>query len=65
MTAGLLIGNLVADNYYKEDDVDKCQGNYASSADWGGTVTKGGVKKPVLEAIVHMMNADNIKENLR
>ena len=62
VTAGLLIGKLLID---KEDDVDKCQGNYASSANWGGTVTQGGVEEPVLEAIVDMMNADNIKENLK
>ena len=30
------------------------------SANWGGTVTQGGVEKPVLEAIVDMMNAKNI-----
>ena len=35
------------------------------SANWGGTVTQGGVEKPVLEVIVDMMNADNIKENLK
>ena len=31
----------------------------------GGTVTQGGNEKPVLEAIVDMMNAENIKENLK
>ena len=42
----------------KEDDNDDL------SANWGGMVTQDGVQKPVLEAIVDMMNADNIKENL-
>ena len=55
MAAGLLIGKLVFD---KEDDNDDF------SANWGGMVTQDGVQKPVLEAIVDMMNADNIKENL-
>ena len=63
VTTGLLIGKLAVD---KEDDLDKeCQNNYASSANWGGMVTQGGVEKPVLEAIVNMMNAENIKENLK
>ena len=53
--AGLLIGKLVFD---KEDDNDDL------SANWGGMVTQDGVQKPVLEAIVDMMNADSIKENL-
>ena len=35
------------------------------SANWGGTVTQDGVQKPVLEAIVDMMKAENIMENLR
>ena len=36
------------------------------SANWGGTVTtQDGVQKPVLEAIVDMISAENIKENLR
>ena len=56
VAAGLLIGKLVFD---KEDDKN------ASSANWGGMVTQGGVQKPVLEAIVDMMKAENIKENLR
>ena len=36
-----------------------------SSANWGGTVTQDGVQKPVLEAIMDMMSAENIEENLR
>ena len=56
VAAGLLIGKLVFD---KEDDKN------ASLANWGGMVTQGGVQKPVLEAIVDMMKAENIKENLR
>ena len=46
----------------KEDDKN---GGQTSLANWGGMVTQGGVQKPVLEAIVDMMKADNIKENLR
>ena len=41
------------------------EGQLTSSANWGGTVTQGGVQKPVLEAIVDMMKAENIRENLR
>ena len=59
VAAGLLIGKLVFD---KEDDKN---GDQTSSANWGGMVTQGGVQKPVLEAIVDMMKAENIKENLR
>lgn len=36
-----------------------------SSENWGQTVTQGGVQKPVLEAIVDMMKADNIDYNLK
>ena len=36
-----------------------------SSANWGGTVTQGGVERPVLEVIADMMNTENVKENLR
>ena len=43
----------------KEDDKN------ASLANWGGMVTQDGFQKPVLEAIVDMMKAENIKENLR
>ena len=56
---GLLVGKLLLD---KEDDNN---GGHTSSYNWGGTVTQDGVEKPVLEAIVDMMNVDNIKENLR
>ena len=54
-TAGLLIGKLVFD---KETE---CK----SSANWGEVVTQGGVQKPVLEAIVDMMKAENIMNNLK
>ena len=49
------------------DKEDESEGSLSctSSANWGGMVTQGGVQKPVLEAIVDMMNASNIKENLR
>ena len=57
VAAGLLIGKLVFD---KEDE-----GLNASPANWGGMVTQGGIQKSVLEAIVDMMKAENIKENLR
>ena len=52
----------------KEDDKNRDKNGSqcnASSANWGGMVTQGGVQKPVLEAIVDMMKADNIKENLK
>ena len=55
MTVGLLIGKLVFD----------VETGGQPSANWGGTVTQGGVQKPVLEAIVDMMSAENIEENLR
>ena len=55
MVLGLLIGKVV----FNEETGGQ------PSANWGGTVTQGGVEKPVLEAIVDMMNPDNIKENLR
>ena len=55
VAAGLLVGRLV----FNEGSGDQ------PSANWGGTVTQGGVEKPVLEAIADMMNAENIKENLR
>ena len=45
----------------KEDDNN---GN-TSSAKWGGMVTKDGVERPVLQAIVDMMNAENIEDNLK
>ena len=60
-TTGILIGKLVFD---KEDESEGSL-SCTSSANWGGMVTQGGVQKPVLEAIVDMMNASNIKENLR
>ena len=46
----------------KDDDKN---GRQTSSTNWGGMVTQDGVQKPVLEAIVDMMKAENIKENLR
>ena len=55
VTVGLLIGKLV----FNEETGGQ------SSANWGGTVTQGGVQKPVLDAIVDMMSAENIEENLR
>ena len=56
-----MIGKLVFD---KKDD-SKSDGSTASSENWGGMVTQDGVQRPVLEAIVDMMKADNIKENLK
>ena len=55
VAAGLLAGKLV----FNEENGGQ------SSANWGGMVIQGGVQKPVLEAIVDMMNTENIKENLR
>ena len=55
VATGLLLGKLVFD--------DETKG--PSSANWGGTVTQDGVQKPVLEAIVDMMDANNIEENLK
>ena len=56
---GILLGLLIGKVVFNEEIRDQ------PSANWGGTVTQGGVEKPVLEAIVDMMNPDNIKENLR
>jgi len=36
-----------------------------SSANWGEIVTQDGVQKPVLEAIMDMMKAENIMDNLK
>ena len=55
VAAGLLVGKLVLNE----------ENGGQSSANWGGMVIQGGVQKPVLEAIVDMMNTENIKENLR
>ena len=60
LAIGILIGKLVFD----EKDDGKSDGS-ASSGNWGGMVTQDGVQKPVLEAIVDMMKAENIKENLK
>ena len=62
LAAGLLIGKLVFD---KDDDTNGGQSLNVSSTNWGGMVTQDGVQKPVLEAIVDMMKAENIKENLK
>ena len=59
VATGLLIGKLVFD---KEDDKN---GDQTSLANWGEMMTQGGVQKSVLEAIVDMMKAENIKKNLR
>ena len=59
VAVGLLIGKLVFD---KDDDKN---GGQTSSTNWGGMVTQDGIQKPVLEAIVDMMKAENIEENLR
>ena len=59
VAAGVLIGKLVFD---KDDDKN---GGQTSSTNWGGMVTQDGVQKPVLAAIVDMMKAENIKENLK
>ena len=61
LAIGILIGKLVFD----EKDDDKSDGSTASSENWGGMVTQDGVQRPVLEAIVDMMKAENIKENLK
>ena len=58
VAAGVLIGKLVFDK-------DDKNGGQTSSTNWGRMVTQDGVQKPVLEAIVDMMKAENIKENLR
>ena len=55
VAAGLLVGKLV----FNEGSGGQ------PSANWGETVTQGGVEKPVLEVIVDMINAENIKENLK
>ena len=55
VATGVLLGKLVFD--------DETKG--PSSANWGGTVTQDGVQKPVLEAIVDMMDANNIEEYLK
>ena len=62
LAAGVLIGKLVFD---KDDDINGGQSLNVSSTNWGGMVTQDGVQKPVLEAIVDMMKAENIKENLK
>ena len=49
----------------KDNESDGAQSYSPSAADWGGTVTQDGIQKPVLEAIVDLMSAENIEENLR
>ena len=56
---GVVLGLLIGKAIFDEETGGQ------SSANWGGTVTQGGVEKPVLQAIVDMMNADNIEENLK
>ena len=50
VVAGLLIGKLVFD---KDDDKN---GGQTSSTNWGGMVAQDGVQKPVLEAIVMIID---------
>ena len=62
LAIGILIGKLVFD----KDDDNESHMQGTSSENWGGMVrNQSGVEKPVLEAIVDMMKAENIKENLR